>query len=246
MFCTKCGIKIDADSKFCKSCGDPVSAPVTENVEAWQQYQATAKKKPILLHIFLGALIVTGLATGTFLVFQDSAADDLNYESTNYYQYSVTDDLGYEPYGNYQAIIVGQEPTPGVLETLTACSGCGDERMHTSASLDSNFEGNAVVIVLTRCVIQRDNRDWTLDDFGNVPGAIYISDLDRLSDSEWESIQAGRWREETLVNWPEYRRIMLIRLDQTCKQNVLDVARWLLEQHDFVRIAEPNYVFEPE
>ena len=123
------------------------------------------------------------------------------------------------------------------------CPGCGDERFFRTPSLDSDFQDNAVIIVLTRCVSQRDNRDWTLDDFGDIDGALYLRDLMRLDDWQWELIQAGRWQ-ETMVNWPQFRRIMLIRLDQHCKENVVNVIHQL-QQLEFVRAASPSDIMRP-
>jgi len=129
------------------------------------------------------------------------------------------------------------------LMQLLVCSGCGDIRIFEMPSPDSMFQDNAVIIVLTRCVSQRDNRDWTLDDFGNIEGALYLEDILRLSDREWELIQAGRWQ-ETMVNWPQFRRSMLIKLDQNCKGNVIDMIRQL-QQHEFVRWVGPDYLAMP-
>jgi len=124
------------------------------------------------------------------------------------------------------------------------CPGCGDERTYFVPGDDDYVEDNAVVIVLPRCVSQRDNRDWTLDDFGNIAGALYLEDLMRLSDRVWELIQDGRWQ-ETLVNWPQFRRIMLIRLDQNCKENVANVIRQL-QQHEFIRWVGPDFIPIPD
>jgi len=49
----------------------------------------------------------------------------------------------------------------------------------------------------------------------------------------------------TLVNFDEYRRILLIRLDQNCQENVFNVIRYL-QQHEDIYLAEPNYIFESE
>jgi len=125
------------------------------------------------------------------------------------------------------------------------CLGCGDERTYfiPGDNEEFEFEDDVVVIVLTRCVSQRDNRDWTLDDFGNI-GALYIEDWERLSDREWELIQAGRWQ-ETFVNWPQFRRIMMIRLDQNCIENVGRVVYQLYQQHEFIRWVGPEFIFLP-
>jgi len=121
------------------------------------------------------------------------------------------------------------------------CPGCGDERIPWVPSSSGHlFQNNAVIIVLTRCVSQRDNRDWTLDDFGDTPGALYLEDLTRLSDGEWELIQDGRWQ-ETFRNWPQFRRSMLMRFDQNCRENVIDMIHQL-QQHEFIRWVGPAYI----
>jgi len=129
------------------------------------------------------------------------------------------------------------------LDPFVVCPGCGDERILEIPSLDGNFQDNAVIVVLTRCVSQRDNRDWTLDDFSNIDGALYLEDLMRFSDELWELMQAGRWQ-ETMVNWPRFRRSMFIRLDRNCKENVVNVIRQL-QQHEFIHWVGPAYIEEP-
>jgi ribosomal protein L37E len=92
MLCTRCGIKIDADSNFCKSCGDPVA--VSKGI-----YRAAAaataqpvinqevkKEKPVLLIVVLSCLLVAGSAVGAVFLFHGSVADDLGYEPRNIYQ----------------------------------------------------------------------------------------------------------------------------------------------------------------
>ena len=164
------------------------------------------------------------------------------------------------------------------------------EQIVSEATLYDNFEGDAVVVVLNRAV-SRDNRKFTTSDFGDI-GAIYVEDLDRLSNREnsyaqplWDAEsrvyaleyvlqysletenihsrmhdilylelqetveqyetlrEAGE--ENTLVNFDEYRRILLIRLEQSCKENVLYVIQQL-QYHDYVHVAQPNYIFEPD
>jgi len=124
------------------------------------------------------------------------------------------------------------------------CPGCGDRRTYFLPGDDANVENNAVSIVFIRCVSQRDNRDWTLEDFGNIEGALYIRDVLRLSDREWELIQAGRWQ-ETFRNWPMFRRGVLIRLDQNCRENVRRVIEQLHQQHDFIYWAGPVFISVP-
>ena len=119
------------------------------------------------------------------------------------------------------------------LVQLLLCSGCGDIRSFGIPSFDANFVDNVVMIGLTRCVSQRDKRDWTPDDFDNIDGILYVRDLWRLSDREWELIQDGKW--------PEFRRMMVLRLDQNCKENVVNVVQQL-QQHEFIRWASPGYL----
>jgi len=152
-----------------------------------------------------------------------------------------------------------------------------DEQIFSEATLDEDFEDNAVVIVLNRAS-SRDDRTFTAMDFSDI-GAVYVEDLDRLSDREyayaeelWEAernmvlaelsdspesdeglleIQQAYLdiREEaeanTLVNFDEYRRILLIRLDQNSRENVLNVIQQL-QGREYIHIAESNYIFEPD
>jgi hypothetical protein len=134
------------------------------------------------------------------------------------------------------------------------------------------FDDDAVVLVLTR-EASRDNRTFTIQDFPDV-GAVYVEDLSRLSDREysfarriWDAQIAlqeyyaltGQVNPEllsiyldaradgaanTLVNFDEFRRILLIRLDQNCKENVLYTVQQL-KQHEFVHVAEPNFIHVP-
>ena len=153
--------------------------------------------------------------------------------------------------------------------------------------LDSNFEDNSVIVVLT-LEETRENRQFTARDFRNV-GALYVEKLMYLNSNQsgyaqqlWEAeehiaileeqvssnarnsictqalelaldhVQAmySDAREQAdeaypMVNFDEFRKIILIRLDQNCKENVLQVIR-MLEQRDYVRSASPNYFSEPD
>ena len=50
-------------------------------------------------------------------------------------------------------------------------------------------------------------------------------------------------QENTLLNFDEYRQIMLIRLDQNCGENVLNVIQQL-QQRNYIYWAGPNYIAE--
>ena len=154
-----------------------------------------------------------------------------------------------------------------------------DAQIYATTTLTDDFEDNAVILVLNHS-ISRDNRDFTLEDFGDI-NALYIKDLDRLSSEEYNYAEA-LWEaerdlvlaenfsafsldseeslrhlqmnyleireeaeENTLVNFDEYRRILLIRLDQNSKENVLRVIRQL-EQRDDVYWVGPSYIPIPE
>jgi len=123
------------------------------------------------------------------------------------------------------------------------CSGCGDFRLPRLWRPDEGPFDSAVSVALTYCASIKDNRDWTPEDFYAIDGILYIRDVRRLSDREWELIQAGRV-DETLVNWSQFRRIMLIRLDQNCKENVIKVMRQL-QQYEFIHTASPNFISYP-
>jgi len=151
------------------------------------------------------------------------------------------------------------EPEPQI------CPGCGDERSYWVPGDDEDFEDNSMIIVLTRCVSRADNRDWTLDDFDGLEGALYVEDLMRLSDRQYnyfrrvwdaerdaymlntpEAWQAfGIADQEAMeaypmANWRNFRRIVFIRLDQNCKENVVRVIQQL-QQLEFVRWVGPNH-----
>ncbi|MCL2071122.1 MAG: leucine-rich repeat domain-containing protein [Oscillospiraceae bacterium] len=49
----------------------------------------------------------------------------------------------------------------------------------------------------------------------------------------------------TMRNFDQFRRILLIRLDKKCKENVLNVVR-KLQQREYIIVAEPNYIPIPE
>ena len=119
------------------------------------------------------------------------------------------------------------------LTNSRICSGCGDVRLLWLAPPDDGLPvNNAVRVALTYCVSIRDNRDWTVDDFGDI-GALYVRDIARLSEREWELLQEGKWQEVT-SNWSEFRRMMLIRLDRNCMENIENVMRQLYQQHEFI------------
>jgi len=154
-----------------------------------------------------------------------------------------------------------------------------DEQVFAETTLDDTFEDDAVIIVLNR-ISSRDDEDFTVEDFGNI-GALYIEDLDRLSDYEYEYAEE-LWEaerdivlaenfyafyadleeeleelheayldiredaeENTLVNFDEFRRSMLIRLDQNCRENVLDIIQQLQERDDIYWVG-PSYIYESE
>ena len=139
-----------------------------------------------------------------------------------------------------QPVYGASEPTP-VATPSPICPGCGDERSFRLPREGDNFEKDVVMFVLTHCISTKDNRNWLLEDFGDIPSALYVSDLARLSDREWELIQAGRWT-ETSVNWPRFRRIFAIRLDQSCEENLAKVILQLY-QHEFIRSVGFSSIF---
>ena len=146
-------------------------------------------------------------------------------------------------------------------------------------TLDNDFEDNSVIVVLNRAS-SRDDQTFTVDDFDEI-GALYVEDLDRLSDDEleyayelWEaereiilaanffafSVESEEELEEmldtyleireeaaenTLVNFDEYRRILLIGLDENSRENVLDVIEQLQDSEEVYWVG-PNYSSEEE
>jgi len=152
-----------------------------------------------------------------------------------------------------------------------------DKQIFSKATIDENFTDNAVIIVLNRAS-SRDRRIFTELDFSDI-GALYVKDLDKLSDKEfgyaqnlWEAEKRMALaeltkttasnemlqeihqtyidiREEaeanTLVNFDQYRRVLLVRLNQNSKENVLNAIR-KLQNREYIHLAEPNFIFEPE
>ncbi|MCL2368471.1 MAG: S-layer homology domain-containing protein [Oscillospiraceae bacterium] len=167
-------------------------------------------------------------------------------------------------------------------ELLTVCPGCGDVRSFRVPSLDEPFEDNSVIFVLTRCASRADNRVWTVEDFGDIEGLLYVRDLMRLNDTLFayarrlwdaeeylalaekdyllspnedteqalykarQAYEEARTQAEgaSLFNYDEFRRIMLIRLDQNCKENVVTVIQQL-QQFEFISSAGPNSLNAP-
>jgi len=113
------------------------------------------------------------------------------------------------------------------LTSLLICPGCGDERVMFIPSPGAEFEDNSVQVALSRCVSIGD-REWTVADFGGI-GALYVEEL----------------------TWPwapnEHDvRIMRIRLDQNCKENVRHVMYQLYQQHKFILAVGVMYVVVPD
>jgi hypothetical protein len=129
------------------------------------------------------------------------------------------------------------EPQPPLW--CTCGEGWSQWRTRCDATIDEDFVDNSVVVILPLCISQRDRRVFTPEDFGLTEEEARIVSQFRISDSNWSLIQAGRWR-ETLVNWPQFRRIVHIELDQNCKENVLRVVRQL-EQLPYVRYVGVNH-----
>ena len=175
------------------------------------------------------------------------------------------------------------------------------EQIFSEATLEDDFEDSSVIVVLDRTasrISSLENRSFSARDFQDV-GAIYVEDLDRLSDREntyaqqlWEAErrvhvleyalhmyntsarmqemlsaemqevlstemqevfsaemqeslyqyeiarQAGE--DNTLVNFDRFSRILLIRLDQNCRENVLRVIEQL-QQREYISWVGPNY-----
>lgn len=49
----------------------------------------------------------------------------------------------------------------------------------------------------------------------------------------------------TLVDFDEFRQILLVRLDQNCKENVLNAVKQL-QSRDYIIVAEPNFLLSPD
>jgi subtilisin family serine protease len=141
-----------------------------------------------------------------------------------------------------------------------------DERILSMATLDDDFCDNSIVVIYTVSA-SKNNRDITTGDFRDI-GAVAVEDIVRLSEREnvyaqelwrtereWqisrnseamqEYAQAMDLAEEnTLVNFAQFRRVIIVRLDKNCKENVLQVVR-RLERIDGILSVEPNFIEQP-
>jgi hypothetical protein len=149
------------------------------------------------------------------------------------------------------------------IATLSPYSYVTDEQIFCTATLEDDFQDNSVVVILTKSA-SRDNRDWTTRDFRDV-GAVEIEDIVRLCNQEnvsaqevWQAERSSRIlrnnmayqtyetvreqaEEDTIVNFDEFRRIFVIKLDKNCKSNVLRVISQL-QKRDYIRYVGPNYI----
>ncbi|MDR2590951.1 MAG: S8 family serine peptidase [Oscillospiraceae bacterium] len=140
-----------------------------------------------------------------------------------------------------------------------------DEYILSTATLDDNFADDSVVVTLTTSA-SRCNKNFSASDFRDI-GAIKITDVVRLSDREdvyarevWsternyhvsrnaETLQLytearQKGEENTLINFEQFRRIFIIKLDTNCKKNVLRVISEL-EQCEYIRHVSPLYKSE--
>jgi hypothetical protein len=138
-----------------------------------------------------------------------------------------------------------------------------DEKILSDATVDDNFCDSSVIIIQNLSA-SRDNRDITAREFIDI-GAVDAEDVVRLSDEE-NAYAQELWRaereyrvsgsvestqslaearelasENTLVNFDQFRRIIEIKLDKNCKENVLRVIRELESRED-IRWVGPKYI----
>ena len=92
---------------------------------------------------------------------------------------------------------------------LTPCPGCGDVRSYRPLSIDEYSPVNGIFVVLTHCVITKDNRDWTVEDF---------PDIDTVKVKNY-NVNNGR-------------RILHIELENHSKENVIKVIEQLIQRED--------------
>jgi len=135
---------------------------------------------------------------------------------------------------------------PRLEDSISLYSYVHDEQIFCTTTLKDDFHDDSIVAILTKAA-SRDNRDWTIRDFRDI-GAVKVDDMVRLSNSEdvyaqevWSAERNNqmfrnsstlqiyeaamqRGKENTLVNFNEYRRILHITLNQNCKENALDSA----------------------
>jgi subtilisin family serine protease len=138
-----------------------------------------------------------------------------------------------------------------------------DEKFLSTATLEDDFNDDSIVIIFTRAA-SRDNRDLTARNFRDI-GAVEVTDIVRISDREYAYAQ-GLWNaeqsvrlsgssvamqnysdarreaaENTLVNFEEVRRVINVRLDRNCKENVLQVVQRLQKREDLQYVGV-NYI----
>jgi hypothetical protein len=155
--------------------------------------------------------------------------------------------------------------TNRINNNFSPYSYISDEQILCTATLKDNFCDNSISIIYTKSA-SRDNRDFTNRDFRDI-GAVEVEDIVRLSDKEnvyaqelwraerdnhilrnYETMQkyeSARYKaeENTIVNFDQFRRILVVRLEKNCKKNVLDVIAQLQQRKEIYYVG-PNYTNE--
>ncbi|MCL2864491.1 MAG: S8 family serine peptidase, partial [Lachnospiraceae bacterium] len=118
------------------------------------------------------------------------------------------------------------------------------EQVVSEVTLHENFEDNSVMVVLTRAA-SRDDRTFTADDFRDV-GAVYVEDIDRLSNREsvyaeelWDAEQR-MYALEYIVNTydipPQMYEILSFEIGEAVQQ--YEIAQQVGEESTLVNFDE--------
>ena len=129
---------------------------------------------------------------------------------------------------NIEYFSVYDEPIP----TVTVPEKELAEKEYCDASLDDDFQPGEVLIVLQHSVSMTMHY-FTAEQFTEMFGIAFV-EVDPLSYDN--GVKTG-----CLTNWEHFKQIYSLKLTQNTKQAVLDAVK-IIEQHPYVRAAEPNYI----
>ena len=108
-----------------------------------------------------------------------------------------------------------------------------DKKMYWEGSVEEDFDGSAVLVVLDKNT-GGINKEHDVEFFGGIE-IEYIEDLTAIENDV----------SDTLLNVEQFRQILLIKLPEDSKENVINVIRQL-EQRDGVLWAGPDYAMYPD
>jgi hypothetical protein len=118
--------------------------------------------------------------------------------------------------------VLGMTACGWPMEPFQSCGGCSEQRIPwrpTPSTPQDPFSGDAISVLLCRCTTFR-GHDTKAKVFE------YLSSFGEVDASWWHD---------------SMNRIVRVKLDRDCTENVLNVIL-LLQQHDNVMRAEPHYI----